>query len=485
MITKTYIPGKPRNKKLTNVTSGAASVGKTEFNQVAGSSHEHPNKGILDRITEDTLNATLRDILTSIDDSIEPSDDNLMSSLRVLAEILKNNEDLKEVFLSKVEPDTAKEAITFLKGIIANGTSHFANLIASGKITTADFEAETAEVTDTLMAKDIISDTLKTQILQAIVRAELEDVILKGQFNSEAFASGFLGTGFRLNKIGSDWVLELDKVIVRKAMEVYELIIQRVRYQGGQVIHSPAGGKITSVTDAGAHWRIEHDSPDSFTTGAQVFCQTVKVGSEAQNPEGLPVIDGVSVKRYWRLVTSFGKGWFNLSKTDMEPGSAEPEIGDEIAVLGHRTDKTQQAAIMLVSVGADSPYTAYYSGINSYSLEGRGPVRVGNLEGIVDPDFGPLDGHGLYARNTYLKGIFRVLSGKNIEEIIEDAKTRVGGVNLLREYDGRFDLKYWGEDGEIIDVGKVRPKTVLVLSDRYDVLVDEIDGKTTAFKVIL
>lgn len=120
MIKKTYIPGKPRNPKLTQ-TTGTSGVSKTEFNNVAGSSHEHYNKGVLDQITEAMLIGALRDMITSTDEETELTDDNILSSLRVLAEIAKNNEafleELRDLFLSKVEPDTAQELITFLRGL--------------------------------------------------------------------------------------------------------------------------------------------------------------------------------------------------------------------------------------------------------------------------------------------------------------------------------------------------------------------------------
>lgn len=365
------------------------------LNEVADMAHTHENKVVLDKIKA----------LLTFTDSTVPSDENIMSSLRVLAEILANNEELKEIFLSKVEEDTAAELITFLKGIIAGGTSEFAEMIVSGKITAKDID---------------VNDNLKTSILQVLVSATLQDAILKGQFNSESFVSGFLGEGFRLSKINDRWTLELDDLIIRKTMQVYELIVQRIRYQGGQVLHSPAGGKITAVTNGGSYWRVEHDSPDDFITNDQVQCQNFKVGSAAQNPDGSTTFEGVSVKRYWRLVTSYGRGWFNLSKTDMEAGSAEPEVGDDIVVLGNRTDATRQNAYMIVSTGANSPYTAHLAGINSYSTAGKEVVREGNLSGIVDEVFGQLSGYGLYGQNVYLKGRLAVQSGSTSVRVPAD-----------------------------------------------------------------
>lgn len=323
-----------------------------------------------------------------------------------IAEILESLELFTEgKYLSKEHDDIAHGLITFLKGIKVVGDAE-----VSGKTTSYEL---------------LVQTLAQTYNLNVTNTATILNGILKGVFSSEEFNSGFLGSGFRLNNINGRWTLELDDLVVRKTMQVFELIVQRVRYQGGQVLHSPAGGKITAITNGGSYWRCEHDSPDSFTDGAQVLCQNFKIGSEQQNPDGSTTLQGVSVKRYWRLVTSFGKGWFNLSKTDMEPGSSEPEVGDEVAVLGHRTDPNQQAAIMLISAGANSPYIAHYAGINSYSTEGKEVLREGSLAGIVDEDFGPLSGYGIYSNNAYLKGVLRVRSGKTVEEAIEE---RAGGL---------------------------------------------------------
>lgn len=323
-----------------------------------------------------------------------------------IAEILESLELFtKGKYLSKEHDDIAHGLITFLKGIIVEG-----NADISGKTTSYELLVQTLAQTHNL-------DVTNT--------ATILNGILKGVLSSEEFNSGFLGSGFRLNKLNDRWTLELDDLIVRKTMQVFELIVQKIRYQGGQVLHSPAGGKITAITDGGSYWRCEHDSTDSFTTGAQVLCQNFKIGSEQQNPDGSTTLQGVSVKRYWRLVTSFGKGWFNLSKSDCEPGSSVPEVGDDVAVLGHRSDPDQQSAIMLVSAGTNSPYIAHYAGINSYSTTGKEVLREGNLSGIVDPDFGPLSGHGLYSSNAFLKGVLRVRSGKTVEEAIEE---RAGGL---------------------------------------------------------
>jgi hypothetical protein len=61
------------------------------------------------------------ELITSTDTDTELTDENVLSSLRVLLEIAKNNEtfleELKEQFLSKINPDTAQKLIKFVEGI--------------------------------------------------------------------------------------------------------------------------------------------------------------------------------------------------------------------------------------------------------------------------------------------------------------------------------------------------------------------------------
>lgn len=463
IIKRTQIPAKPRSDKLINTGGPGTTIsGKTETSQYIGSSHEHANKSVLDSITEEMLDNANRGLLTT-DSETEASDDNIYSALRTDKEIKDalDNAGFDDKYISKIYPDFAAGLITFLKGLIALDDSEFTNLIASGRIQANDID---------------VTNRLLTSVLKVVVQAEIQDILLKGQLNSESFTSGFLGHGMRLRQENGEWGLELDKLTVRKTMTIYEMVVQQVIHQGGQHIYSPAGAKLTSVTDGGTYWRCEHDGSTDFITGSQVLCQIFNAGPRSENPDGSLTFGGVNVKRYWRLCTSFGPGWFNLSKTDMEIGSGYPETGDYVAVLGHRTNPEWQNAMMLTSAGSGAPYLAYYSGINSYSLEGKETIREGNLDGIVDPDFGQLRGYGLYAQNVFLKGVFRLQNNKTIEEELNRRQqSNIGAFNLLREYDARFDLKYWGQDGDVeeVDFNDVELAIVRVLADDNWLLITE------------
>ena len=343
-------------------------------------------------------------------------------------------EHLTSVFLRKDQPDRTEHSLGIGEDLTVDRNATVAKdftvmeiLRALLKIETASLNVSGNSKTDTLdvagkaTARDVEVANQVTS-LNAVIRAlatihnltvdntaDIMHGIIRQYLSSDKFVSGFLGEGFKVWQDAAGlWHGELDMLTVRKTFTVFELVVQKVVHQGGMVIRSAAGGKITKVTDGGSYWRCEHDSTDDFVTGDQVLCQ---------------VFSGTKMKRYWRLVTSAGAGYFNLSKTDCEAGSATPEVADAVAVLGNRTNAARQSAQIDCAVGANAPYRDDYAGINSYSLAGKLVTRTGNLSGIVDPDFGALSGYGLYSLNAYLKGMLRLTSGKTVETAIGEARS--------------------------------------------------------------
>ncbi|WP_302262409.1 interleukin-like EMT inducer domain-containing protein [uncultured Clostridium sp.] len=373
-------------------------------------------------------------------DSQEPSEYNVFSALRSVLEMSVRS-------LSRKYDDTAFGVITFVKGFVSNAVSafmkgiKFGNFVAGkkssgGAISVDETTNRTSLEMDEGLFRDKVESALvnsdKVTTLNLVVEklAEMYDLtvshvatlmgtIVKDYVSSEKFVSGFAGEGMKLYKtIDGSWNMELDNLVVRKLFTVFQLVVQKIVHQGGMVIRSAAGGKITKVTDGGTYWRCEHDSTDDFVEDDQLICQA---------------FTGKSAKRYWRLVVSAGAGYFDLSKTDCERGSATPEEGDDVAVLGNRTDTSRQKAQIDCAIGDNAPYRDDYAGINSYSLSGKLITRTGELSGITDSVFGVLSGSGLYGTNVYLRGMFVLRSGKTVEGEIAGAidDIEIGGRNLI------------------------------------------------------
>jgi hypothetical protein len=248
------------------------------------------------------------------------------------------------------------------------------------------------------------------------------ELVQSDNFSSKNFTSGALGCGHRIK----DGNAEFQNLTVRGQFSVFEFLIQQVKAIGGKFCVSPAAIKTVSVEET------ENGYKCFFNTDSGTIMNPFVVGDQAFHQ----VFDGQKMKRYWRLVTEVGADYFVLSKTDCEANSGIPEADEEIVLLGNRTDINRQSAIMISAYDNNSPYIAFYAGINSYSFEGKEPMRTGNLNGIVDEDFGQLTGFGLYCQNVYMKGVFRLMSGKTVEESIGDVQSnldnlQVGETNLL------------------------------------------------------
>lgn len=178
------------------------------------------------------------------------------------------------------------------------------------------------------------------------------------------FVSGLLGTGgaIQIDQNGNSHA-EFDYLTIRKLAIFIELIIQEAKHVGGMLIVSPSGMTISKVEETDTAYRCYFEQTDGdrtlqnqFTVGTQVRRQTFNLTNQAY---------------YWRLVTAVGANYVDLSKTDCDTGSTIPQAGDELVGLGHRTDKTRQAAIIISAFGTNSPSIMYYQGIDSFSLEGR------------------------------------------------------------------------------------------------------------------
>lgn len=453
------IPSSPRSKNyptgaIVSVSSGGGS-GVTSNG--GGSNVAILGKDDLRSATDLNVFSSLRTlaeilsiIVTKDDAETKLTDSNVLSSLRVNKELDTINERfkdaidaLKDSYLSKTAPDETQFLIKLLGGLIVDNGLDVTDGISTDTLTATTVTTQILNALDKLIAKsatfsDNVTVSKKTTTLNLLVQelAETHDLsvshvatlmgtIVKDYISSESFVSGFGGEGMKIYKaITGDWNMEIDNLTVRKIFSIFELVVQKITYQGGMIIRSGAGGKLTKVIDGGSYWRCEHDSTDDFVQDDQIICQA---------------FTGAATKRYWRLVTSAGAGYFNLSKVDCEEGSGIPETGDNVAVLGNRTNTARQKAQIDCAVGDSAPYRDDYDGINSYSLVNRLITRTGNLNGITDAVFGVLTGSGLYGTNVYLKGTFVLHSGKEIEEAIDDVKNDLN--ERITDVETNFEIR--------------------------------------------
>lgn len=264
-------------------------------------------------VTKDTFSKQEIDILTTTD-SDSPSDSNVFSAKRTLAEIQElieqgggggSEDNFDDRYIRKDQTDTTNFLLNLLGGII------------------------------------------------------LGDNGLK----SNNFSTGILGSGFCLKNQDGDSYLEVDRMLVRKVATFVQLLIQELKHVGGQIILTPASMDCSRVEEFDSHYRCYFDNTDGEKTIEQQFV----VGDLARAQTFNKTVNTY----YWRAVVGVGDNYIDLSKDDCDAGSTIPNAGDEIVQLGNKTDSSRQAAIVLSAYGNDAPYIKMYRGINSYLLDGK------------------------------------------------------------------------------------------------------------------
>ena len=164
----------------------------------------------------------------------------------------------------------------------------------------------------------------------------------------------------------------VDYLYVKVKAVFEELEVKKKTYVGGEQVISHAGMKCNRVDELDAVYRCyfkeEEDGieiDNQFTPGSLAIAQecNIKTG----------VSHHVGNRYYWRLVTAVGENYIDLSKTVCDPNVENdvPVAGDDIVGLGHKTDMTRQAAIILSSVNEVSPSIIMYQGINDFTLTGK------------------------------------------------------------------------------------------------------------------
>lgn len=332
--------------------------------------------------------------IIKLNEPTEPSDKNVFSSLRSLAE-----------FISKTKPDETQ----FLLGLRGGAEfGSFASGISGGKIS-PDGAAEllTLLLRGAMTIGNYEAGKSGAKIDEEGV-AELLAILVRNGIESDNFSTGALGSGFCLKKDeNGDTYLEVDRMLVRKVATFIELLIQKIKYVGGQIILTPASMSCSSVEDLGNYYRCYFENTDREKTIEQEFVVGDLARAQTFNvKEG--VNENVSNTYYWRAVVGVGDNYIDLSKTDCDAGSTEPQADDDIVQLGNKSDATRQAAIILSAYGNDAPYFKLYRGINSYSLDGKEFVSFSRSEVMIIAD------------------AIKFSSGESVKDYIDNA---VGEVN--------------------------------------------------------
>ncbi|MBS3789198.1 hypothetical protein KGY79_13515, partial [Candidatus Bipolaricaulota bacterium] len=257
--------------------------------------------------------------------------------------------------------------------------------------------------------------------------AEALDVSGNGLFDGfiaePAFTSGWQGTNFKIWESGN---AEFQDVKIRGGLQVWELIINQLRYQDGGFILGHGGGKISSVASGTAGSEqiyIEDPSGNNyvpFTAGSIVLVQVVDLDDTNVVKKIVREVSAIQSDNRIDLTTTTGWG------TADDTGSLEKD--DVIVAIGHTSDNTLDSMLYMSAVDSNSPFLRIMDGVNSYSEWNLGSqtalkLQIGNLEGT----YGYSDGtevYGLAAGEP--SGDYFTIDPTNGIRFVDGANSQVG-----------------------------------------------------------
>lgn len=417
-----------------------------------------------------------------------------------------DNPEGTETLLSRYNTMFSDEGNLYVeKGIKADGGAEFGEKVIVGgdfsvggnvNITgnadvTGDLTAKMATFSE-IMASNGHIDDLTSQYIEAT------SVFVESDLYAEVIEANDIATStFTADSAEIEWLsgkdleflrgvvdeltskdITTENLKVTKQAHFFELIIDKIKSAGGAVILSPADGfKVDIVQDKGLSWRLLWKAEDGekainnmWEDGDQAICQTFNNAQVGGNYN-------VSNKYYWALVCGVGSieinnkatmeperyNYIDLSKMDYD-GTLNPEVGDEIVMLGSRTsDVKRQSAIYIsaynsVDTSLQAPLFCHYKGINDFNLSNHkytwfasnGNTIRGNLlvesgqkvEDVVasqiDIDkfqFNLLDGTKDFSGDCFSKEGHFSLTGK------EQAGCKVAEVDMLKITAKNLDKK--------------------------------------------
>lgn len=428
------VPHSFRNKYLRN--SGSVSFSTTTPTPINGGGANIDVLKIDDgrTVSDENVFSSLRALLeiksriiSLHDTDTIPSDDNTFSSLRAISEILSRiikDGDTK----TELSDENVLSSLRIKKEL---------NAISQKLI-------DAIESLKELYLSKVNSDTAKGHII-------LDSGATSDLLQSKEFSNGALGSGYLIKrdpKTGKSYI-EVDELYVRLKAIFDSIEIKESQHVSGQQILSCASIKCTKVDNikelalrdindielydindvqllsSERRYRCYFTADDGEKA---VFSQFV-VGDFAQCrqfniKEG--AYEGVSNRYYWRYVVAVGDDYIDLSVDDCAPNSDIPQAGDTIIQLGNRTDPSRQNAILLSAYGDNAPITQMLQGIDSYSLEGKA---------VKDEGFDSVS--QLFYSNNYGRSYIGTRDGSSYIKYTPEDGVEVSGAILLQSQEGK------------------------------------------------
>lgn len=195
--------------------------------------------------------------------------------------------------------------------------------------------------------------------------------------SSETFVPGFLGEGFKIWLENGNWHIECDNLTVRQTMNIFELLIQKIRSVNGAIVVSQSNGKLSAVEEVGTQYKLTTGEEfPTFQEGDLVRCQTFAGYQGA----GL-TFDFTQFAKY-----DYSGGAFDSSLIDVTPDSISFNLND-----------TGNSGFAFYKFSESSPTPIEIPSF-TLTLEGGYPGMMAFAAGL-DSNDSPVEGVGVLLQN--------------------------------------------------------------------------------------
>ena len=203
-----------------------------------------------------------------------------------------------------------------------------------------------------------------------------------------AYTSGFTGNGWTITDTGSNnYLAEFDDMVVRGSMQIYELIVNKIRSTGGTLWVTDYAESLDVVLNDGSNYLLVEPDSNTLDAGDKIRGQRF-TGTSVYKYEY--TISSISTDRTKIYVTGATVGDFTLDMTFVR--------------VGNSSDTARQGSLFMTSSLVNSPYLEVLDGMTTHTIaDANRKARLGNLTGLSF-DGSALGGYGLYSDNAYLQG---------------------------------------------------------------------------------
>ena len=284
--------------------------------------------------------------------------------------------------------------------------------------------------------------------------------------NTEAFRQqATRAVGVQEDEPEGDAVIEADRIVVRKELQVNSLVINQIAYVGGKEIISAAKIEVTKVIETNDGYICYFDQRRNSV--ANNFVVNDIAYGQVFNP------DNTQLRYYKMVVSATDIDSITLSKSGRD-GAGAPEVGDIIVQYGNTTNSDRQYVIVRDVIGGG--YERMISNLNSVSASGKEYYFAGR-QGTSGPRWFVGDSLGDYAE--YVNGVLTIKAN-----VIFKAGQVIPGISDLQdELDDLSDdidtLDYLKtalpESSTIVSGGLILSK-VIALRDANNVVKSGLNG---------